>query len=625
MATNQAVKFHYVSSVPTTYAAGEIYFVQTSTSGSGSPQATVSSGDIYVAVSSSSLVKFTSNVQAVTFSDGTSGSPYTGGQLTVTNKDGVATTYDVASQQDLTALATALNNTINGLNVTGYQQGVVASETNGASITIKGIKEQSGKISNDSSADVKATIIGTGSVTVTQSSNTITINGADSGVTSIQAGNGINVDTTGTGASAASPIVSAKVVAGNGLSVDTNGIAMAVGGANAGAATADGTTTTIDSNGKIGINTSNVDGAISSTNKLATQSTVTTSIGALDGSATIASESNGVVTLKAGVSETDGVISNASGSDITLAKVATTGTAADVAVVDSAGHFTATDVEAALAELAARVENLNQFDYEVVSQLPTASASTKYKIYLVQASGTAQQNVYKEYITLGDGTGSPAYYWELLGDTEIDISTKADKVSGATTGNLASLTAEGNLADSGIAASNVKTKQTAVSDPTASGDATAFIDTISQDTNGEITVTKKYVPTVVASTSGSGGSAGLMTAAQAEKLAGIETGAEVNDVTDVQIGGTSIVSNKVANFTTEGTYNSASNPIATKSAITVTDVKVSDGTNSVSILDSTTKTATFVTNTTYDASTNKIATMSDISAAQLAWETFPGA
>lgn len=41
--------------------------------------------------------------------------------------------------------------------------------------------------------------------------------------------------------------------------------------------------------------------------------------------------------------------------------------------------------------------------------------------------------------------------------------------------------------------SNYKTKQTAVSSPTASGNATAFIDTISQDANGKITVTKKNI------------------------------------------------------------------------------------------------------------------------------------
>ena len=53
-------------------------------------------------------------------------------------------------------------------------------------------------------------------------------------------------------------------------------------------------------------------------------------IAKLDGSAVIASNVDGVVTIKAGVSEEDGKISNASGDDIVLKKVATTGKAADV-------------------------------------------------------------------------------------------------------------------------------------------------------------------------------------------------------------------------------------------------------------------------------------------------------
>ena len=50
----------------------------------------------------------------------------------------------------------------------------------------------------------------------------------------------------------------------------------------------------------------------------------------LDGSAVIASNVDGVVTIKAGVSEEVGKISNAAGSDIVLKKVATTGKAVDV-------------------------------------------------------------------------------------------------------------------------------------------------------------------------------------------------------------------------------------------------------------------------------------------------------
>ena len=70
---------------------------------------------------------------------------------------------------------------------------------------------------------------------------------------------------------------------------------------------------------------------------------------------------------------------------------------------------------------------------------------------------------------------------------------KADKVTGATPGNFAGLDSNGNLVDSGKKASDFKTKQAAVSDPTASGNTISFIDTISQDANGEITATKKTV------------------------------------------------------------------------------------------------------------------------------------
>ena len=72
----------------------------------------------------------------------------------------------------------------------------------------------------------------------------------------------------------------------------------------------------------------------------------------LDGSATIASVSNDVVTLKAGITEADGIVDNSSGSDITLAKAAKTGAAEDISIADTDGNFTSTDVEGALAELA---------------------------------------------------------------------------------------------------------------------------------------------------------------------------------------------------------------------------------------------------------------------------------
>ena len=80
-----------------------------------------------------------------------------------------------------------------------------------------------------------------------------------------------------------------------------------------------GTTDTVQST-KSGFN---VDGTYNdSTNKIATKSTVTTAIGALDGSATIASKSGDVVTLKAGITEAKGIVSNNASSDIVLGTAA---------------------------------------------------------------------------------------------------------------------------------------------------------------------------------------------------------------------------------------------------------------------------------------------------------------
>lgn len=179
-----------------------------------------------------------------------------------------------------------------------------------------------------------------------------------------------------------------------------------------------------------------------STNKIATESTITTKIQALDGTAVIASEENGVVTIKTGVTETDGVISNTAGTDITLKKIATSGTAADVAIVDGNNRITATNVEGALDELALAIANLKgEFDTVVstnaadtpadvkwndgtsdITGTLVASETTWHKVYLVPTSGS-EPNQYSEYITRRTGT-SPnyTYTWEKLGDVAVDLT-----------------------------------------------------------------------------------------------------------------------------------------------------------------------------------------------------------
>lgn len=73
------------------------------------------------------------------------------------------------------------------------------------------------------------------------------------------------------------------------------------------------------------------------------------------------------------------------------------------------------------------------------------------------------------------------------------LSAKADKVQGATAGNLAALDASGNLTDSGSKSADFKTKQTPVADPSASGTGLDFVSSVSQNANGEITASKKSV------------------------------------------------------------------------------------------------------------------------------------
>lgn len=73
---------------------------------------------------------------------------------------------------------------------------------------------------------------------------------------------------------------------------------------------------------------------------------------------------------------------------------------------------------ATLDDLAAAVNGI----FVPASALPTASAETMGKIYLVPNEGTGT-NVKDEYVTIRDGVeGSYTYSWELFGTTEIDLS-----------------------------------------------------------------------------------------------------------------------------------------------------------------------------------------------------------
>ena len=89
------------------------------------------------------------------------------------------------------------------------------------------------------------------------------------------------------------------------------------------------------------------------------------------------------------------------------------------------------DASVVKAYVDAQVAAIPEFDVVIVAdgdELPTPSADTFHKIYLVKASASGvAQNIYKEYITVKNSDGT--YTWELIGDTAIDISGKVDKTT----------------------------------------------------------------------------------------------------------------------------------------------------------------------------------------------------
>lgn len=78
------------------------------------------------------------------------------------------------------------------------------------------------------------------------------------------------------------------------------------------------------------------------------------------------------------------------------------------------------------------IGSISGFDYVVVDTLPTASAETMHRIYLVRDTHSDNQDNYDEYITIKTGS---VYSWEKIGNTDIDLSQylkKTDIVANGT-------------------------------------------------------------------------------------------------------------------------------------------------------------------------------------------------
>lgn len=69
------------------------------------------------------------------------------------------------------------------------------------------------------------------------------------------------------------------------------------------------------------------------------------------------------------------------------------------------------------------ISGIHSFEPVPVQTLPTASADTMYKLYLVPSEDPQSQNIKDEYITYRTGSaGNYTYTWEKVGSTAIDLS-----------------------------------------------------------------------------------------------------------------------------------------------------------------------------------------------------------
>ena len=176
----------------------------------------------------------------------------------------------------------------------------------------------------------------------------------------------------------------------------------------------------------------------------------------------------------------------------------------------------------------AAISGVSQFQYEVVASLPTASANTMGKIYLVAHSHSSNDG-YDEYITLENGTATKTYLWEKIGNTDIDLSNYVNNLSGtANSGVVTNITKSGNALT--VTSSNLSGTQTASSGKYISG--------ITQDKTGKITsISEGALPSNTAhshtagtglNVSGSGGVSGTTTyslkVASSSEIGGVKPG-----------------------------------------------------------------------------------------------------
>ena len=189
--------------------------------------------------------------------------------------------------------------------------------------------------------------------------------------------------------------------------------------------------------------------------------------------------------------------------------------------------------------------SFTQAQWDAINSGLSAGDKTAYDAHIGDTTSNPH-NVTKAQVGLGNVVNTGDSDTPVSGGTTkfttggayVELEKKTDKVTGATENNFVSFDDAGNIKDSGKNAASFKTVQSAVSDPTVPSTGTttslSFIDTISQNANGEITATKKNV--LVDSTYSASGTNPVNGTAIADALGTLDVSDIVQDESDSMAG-----------------------------------------------------------------------------------------
>lgn len=183
-----------------------------------------------------------------------------------------------------------------------------------------------------------------------------------------------------------------------------------------------------------------------------TEASLTEKLQALDGTATIATNSDGVVTLNTSVKQENGKIGTDGANTIQLAKVSTTGKAEDVSITDTNNQFgeAVTNVQGALEAINSKystLKNYSKISLDQTTSIEPLNASSELTlkgdpwINLSKGGNSELEIKHKTNNDIVDATGSVKYFTvgnQSAGDDVVRITVPALAVDNA--GHLTKIT-----------------------------------------------------------------------------------------------------------------------------------------------------------------------------------------